>query len=902
MQNKKSLLTEKKQSSIVGTKIDYVDRTVGTEIDYNSFMSIKTEAIKKEFDNLPNNISLEERLKRVKQIEKDYNEYISSQYNRGSFEEFMNKKYDRKSTNVPTQIKPVELPYKDARIALGSRPDVIMPDTIQLMQKEAEKQTGALRAIIQQAIADIQAGQANRPQRPEGAPPIPPEILDDMRKEQMALRIGPRGYPAPGLPVDPRGPQKPKGPQSKKPRDLLPFEPRAIIQQAITRLQADKTNLPGIYDMFPPEQTPAARPQDGDPDFIGPPSSLKNPLPGQPEMVDGIPVFQPGAFVQQGIPQTNSSQKPDPSEQTPWSPPNLGYENPLDTINQNISYRQSIKDMIDQNQRQELAREVDASLRASAEEQRQKNYDKAIAEMPGWVQSQQKTGTSLSPQKLQQIYVKNRVLPYSKPQDEWDSSPDDPWEVIVATPFVPNPVKAELRSIGINDDGTVFPGPEEINRQAKEEGRYPVYTTEGKVAQDAFGGPADPNWRWDAYQYGGYKGLKAAIDNWSLKNPSITDRITGQRFSLPPTPKYITVHDPYTGFQKTVIRGSALDPDRDTPDFVRDNPDSPEAKEYKTDMKKKWNEHSRRVWHNITTMARAQKGQEIDVYNLDYDWKLVDPDSLWNGTTKIKMEKDGSAWQSAKSWKKKNTHLNTDGFSLDELQNVMGLESSRKKYAYDKAVKDWNAKYNQDAPRPEDFGYTPGGNIGLSREEEREWRRNQGRFKAAMREYGDIRHKFALQTKNDPRLGAGWLDQDDVNLIKSGGNTADRYNPPTGYSGDDGLAAAAPPKRPAYSYPDYVPESIVYTILNGDYFKAKNNIRKTLNENILTIVNKIMTTLSEEIVNPKNKGRMTKQDIRKRDRLADKVDAEPIKGNDKKINAKHRLATYIILKSKGKKD
>jgi len=47
---------------------------------------------------------------------------------------------------------------------------------------------------------------------------------------------------------------------------------------------------------------------------------------------------------------------------------------------------------------------------------------------------------------------------------------------------------------------------------------------------------------------------------------------------------------------------------------------------------------------------------------------------------------------------------------------------------------------------------------------------------------------------------------------------------------------------------------------------------------------------------------MTKEDIRKRDRLADKVDAEPIKGNDKKINAKHRLATYIILKSKGKKD
>jgi len=56
--------------------------------------------------------------------------------------------------------------------------------------------------------------------------------------------------------------------------------------------------------------------------------------------------------------------------------------------------------------------------------------------------------------------------------------------------------------------------------------------------------------------------------------------------------------------------------------------------------------------------------------------------------------------------------------------------------------------------------------------------------------------------------------------------------------------------------------------------------------------------INEEIVNRKNKGTMSKTEIGSRDRLAKKVKAEPIKGNDTKKNAQYRLATYIILKNR----
>jgi len=668
----------------------------------------------------------------------------------------------------------------------------IAPETQQLIQKETEKLLSQLFPGFTDRLATTKAKQANRPQRPEGALPIPDDYLDDRRQEQIQLGLGPRGYPAPGREF------------SKKPRDLYSFEPAAIVQQAITRLQADKTNLPGIYDMFPPEQTPAAdqtsrtqrpegapqktevvsrperedgtdylpgiydppeqtlaaRPQDGDPDFMGPPSSLKNPPLGPPEMVDGIPVFRPGAFIQQGIPQTNSSQKP--AEQTPtddqtsqaqnsyWSPPNLGYENPLQ---QNINDR--LQWLIDKKIQdyKEIKKKADEALAAAAEKQRQKDYDAAIAEMPKWIAAQLKTGTVLGPQRLEQIYRKNNVAPYLPPQDgdpdfigppsslkpsrsvQPPSGETDP----LATPFVPTPVKAKLRPIGINDDGTVFPGPEEINRQAKAEGRQPVYTTTGKVSQDRFGGPADPNWRWDAVRHGGLKGAQAAIDNWNLENRVMVTK-DEQRFIMPPTPEYIYVTDPYTNFQKRVLRGSELDPD--------------------------------------VIQARQDKER----------------------STPEAQQRTAAA--------------------------KLKLEDDRKKM--NKSVTD---------------------------EEKR-------RRKAAA---------AARAAAASPTQGATVPPADHQPMVSP-------------------------------DYPEFKTESIVYTILNGDYFKAKNNIRKTLNENIFTIINKIMTTLSEEIVNPENKGRMTKQDIQKRDRLADKVDAEPIKGKDKKINAKHRLATYIILKSKGKKD
>jgi len=56
---------------------------------------------------------------------------------------------------------------------------------------------------------------------------------------------------------------------------------------------------------------------------------------------------------------------------------------------------------------------------------------------------------------------------------------------------------------------------------------------------------------------------------------------------------------------------------------------------------------------------------------------------------------------------------------------------------------------------------------------------------------------------------------------------------------------------------------------------------------------------NEEIVNAKHAGTMTKKEIKSRDKIAKKVKAKPIKGNDTAENAKYRLATYIELKKRG---
>jgi hypothetical protein len=45
---------------------------------------------------------------------------------------------------------------------------------------------------------------------------------------------------------------------------------------------------------------------------------------------------------------------------------------------------------------------------------------------------------------------------------------------------------------------------------------------------------------------------------------------------------------------------------------------------------------------------------------------------------------------------------------------------------------------------------------------------------------------------------------------------------------------------------------------------------------------------------------MTKGEIRKRDKTASKVKARPIKG-DTEEESKHRIATFITLRSRGKK-
>jgi len=556
----------------------------------------------------------------------------------------------------------------------------------------------------------------------------------------------------------------PSGPEiSKKPRDLLPFEPRAIMQQAITRLRADKTNLPGIYDMFPPEQTPAAD-------------------------------------------QTSRTQRSDYrdtvlADNETYEARRRAQEGPKPTRDMSdAEIKQIDADLVALRDELRARGEKVGELPAeAAEKQRQKDYDEAIAGMPEWIQTQQKTGTSLSPQRLEQIYRKNNVAPYL-PSGETDP---------LATPFVPTPVKAKLRPIGINDDGTVFPGPEEINRQAKAEGRQPVYTTTGKVSQDRFGGPADPNWRWDAVRHGGLKGAQAAIDNWNLENRVIVTK-DEQRFIMPPTPEYIYVTDPYTNFQKKVLRGSELDPD-----VIQARQDSERSTSEAQERSKK----ARKELMRATQNHAKSRNKEIE---------------LGDGTTTTMGELSDKRLEAA---------------------NAAAREAGRRS-----SVTPLSSQGETPEDRKERIA-----SIREREAQQREARRN------ANQQFDDDYPQYAKEVK--AREASRREEQLAAREEKM--------------RGDDTVLAK---------------ESIIYDIVNKDYFKAKNNIRKTLNENILTIVNKIMTTLSEEIVNPKNKGRMTKEDIRKRDRLADKVDAEPIKGNDKKINAKHRLATYIILKSKGKKD
>jgi len=58
-------------------------------------------------------------------------------------------------------------------------------------------------------------------------------------------------------------------------------------------------------------------------------------------------------------------------------------------------------------------------------------------------------------------------------------------------------------------------------------------------------------------------------------------------------------------------------------------------------------------------------------------------------------------------------------------------------------------------------------------------------------------------------------------------------------------------------------------------------------------------SVNEEIVNAKHAGTMSKKEIKSRDKLAKKVKAKPIKGNDTEENAKYRLATYIELRKRG---
>jgi len=69
---------------------------------------------------------------------------------------------------------------------------------------------------------------------------------------------------------------------------------------------------------------------------------------------------------------------------------------------------------------------------------------------------------------------------------------------------------------------------------------------------------------------------------------------------------------------------------------------------------------------------------------------------------------------------------------------------------------------------------------------------------------------------------------------------------------------------------------------------------------IYAIATRDAKKIHEEIVNSSNAGTMTKGEIRKRDKTASKVKARPIKG-DTEEESKHRIATFITLRSRGKK-
>ena len=69
---------------------------------------------------------------------------------------------------------------------------------------------------------------------------------------------------------------------------------------------------------------------------------------------------------------------------------------------------------------------------------------------------------------------------------------------------------------------------------------------------------------------------------------------------------------------------------------------------------------------------------------------------------------------------------------------------------------------------------------------------------------------------------------------------------------------------------------------------------------IYAIATRDAKKMHEEIVNSSNAGTMTKGEVRKRDKTASKVKARPIKG-DTEEESKHRIATFITLRSRGKK-
>jgi hypothetical protein len=88
----------------------------------------------------------------------------------------------------------------------------------------------------------------------------------------------------------------------------------------------------------------------------------------------------------------------------------------------------------------------------------------------------------------------------------------------------------------------------------------------------------------------------------------------------------------------------------------------------------------------------------------------------------------------------------------------------------------------------------------------------------------------------------------------------------------------------------------------GGWKSANESVEhnKKLIEEVKPRMKKLLNPqLSEEIVNAKHAGTMTRKEIKSRDKIAKKVKAKPIKGNDTAENAKYRLATYIELRKRG---